>query len=50
MNKEIKEKESQKKEFAERVMASWIGKLISSIVYHLLWRVFIKNRPKGRVK
>jgi hypothetical protein len=50
MNKEIKEKESQKKEFAERVLASWIGKLISSIVYHLLWRVFTKSKPKEGVK
>ena len=46
MNKEIKEKESQKKEFAERVLASWIGKLISSIAYHLLWRIFIKKEAK----
>ena len=45
-----KEKQSNKEELANRILDSWIGKVISSIVYHLLWRVFIKNRPKGRVK
>ena len=45
-----KVKKSDKEELANRILDSWIGKLISSIAYHLLWRVFIKNRPKERVK
>jgi hypothetical protein len=44
------EKKSGKEQLVIDILDSWIGKLISSIVYHLLWRVFIKNRPKERVK
>jgi len=43
------DKKSGKEQLVIDILGSWIGKLISSIVYHLLWRVFIKNRPE-RVK
>ena len=31
------------KEFANRILDSWIGKTISFVAYHLLWRIFIKK-------
>lgn len=37
MNKEIKEKTSNREEFANRILDSWIGKTISFVAYHLLW-------------
>ena len=40
------EKQSQKKELITRILDSWIGKMLSSIVYHLLWRIFIKKEAK----
>ena len=43
MNKKIKEKTSNREEFANRVLDSWIGKTISFMAYHLLWRIFIKK-------
>lgn len=46
MNKEIKEKQSNKEELANRILNSWIGKVLSYLVYHLLWRVFIKKEAK----
>jgi ATP/ADP translocase len=41
------EKKSGKEQLVIDILDSWIGKLISSIVYHLLWRVFQKQ-AKGR--
>ena len=41
-----KEKQSNKEELASRILDSWIGKLLSSIIYHLLWRIFIKKAAK----
>ena len=43
MNKEIKKKASNREEFANRVLDSWIGKTISFVAYHLLWRIFVKK-------
>lgn len=41
-----KEKQSAKEELANKILNSWIGKLISSIIYHLLWRIFIKKEAE----
>ncbi len=43
MNKKIKEKTSNREEFANKVLDSWIGKTISFVAYHLLWRIFVKK-------
>lgn len=41
-----KRKQSNKEELASRILNSWIGKLISYMAYHLLWRIFIKKEAK----
>ena len=46
MNDEIKEKTSNREEFVNRILDSWIGKTLSFVAYHLLWRFFIKRRPE----
>ena len=43
MNKEIKKKASNREEFVNRILDSWIGKTLSFVAYHLLWRIFIKK-------
>ena len=46
MNDEIKEKTSNREEFVNRILDSWIGKTLSFVAYHLLWRIFIKEEAK----
>ena len=39
-------KQSNREEFANRILDLWIGKTISFVAYHLLWRISIKEEAK----